>query len=237
MTAVDVRTVFGHDFRHPELLRRALTHTSVPRARAAGGENYERLEFLGDRVLALVVAEMLLEEFPAEREGAIARRHAALVRREALARVATGLGLARFLHLSRGEEESGGRSNPALLADACEAVIGALYLDGGLEAAARFVRGHWRPLLAEAPTPPRDAKTALQEWAQARGLALPTYRLVAAEGPPHEPRFTVEVALAGVVPALAKGASKRAAEKAAARALLRRLEKGAEAGTEDEDDD
>ena len=128
--------------------------------------NYERLEFLGDRVLGLVVADMLFQKFPGDNEGALARRHTALVRREALALVAHHIDLGSYLRLSRGEEDAGGRSNPSLLADCCEAVIGALYLDGGLEAAARFIHRRWQVLLSGEHAPPKDAKSALQEWVQ-----------------------------------------------------------------------
>ncbi len=230
----EVERLLDHAFTCRELLHRALTHASASRSCGAGAD-YERLEFLGDRVLALVVAEMLLESFPDEREGAIARRHAALVRRDTLARVAGGVNLDRHIRLSKGEDESGGRANPALLADACEAVIAALYLDGGLEVAARFIRGHWQALIAEAVTPPRDSKTALQEWAQARGLPLPDYRLVSTKGPPHDPRFVVEVEVEGAEAACARAASKRAAEKAAAKLLLDRLEGGAQSRNGDDE--
>ncbi len=221
----------GHRFARPELLRQALTHPSATgaagrrRERPARG-GYERLEFLGDRVLGLVVAELLFHEFPEENEGALAKRFAMLVRRESLARVAQAVGLGRHLVLSRGEADAGGRESQTLLADACEAVIGALYLDGGLDAAAAFVRRYWEPLMAEDLRPPQDAKTALQEWAQGAGLPLPDYRTLRVEGPPHEPLFAVEVEVSGHPPATATGRSKRAAEQAAAEALLTRLRPG-----------
>jgi ribonuclease-3 len=169
---------------------------------------------------------MLLERFPREDEGAIARRQTALVRRETLARVAEEIGLGEHIVMTRGEEETGGRTNPTLLADCCEAVIAAIYRDGGLEAARGFVHRYWRELVEEMAQPPLDAKTALQEWAQGRGLALPKYRETGREGPDHAPRFTVEAALDGFEPARAEGASKRAAEQAAAQALLDRLDDG-----------
>ncbi len=206
----------GHAFSRPALLAEALTHPSAP---GAGG-GYERFEFLGDRVLALIVADMLLAAFPGEDEGALAKRFAALVRRESLALVAERLRLGGFVELSKGEEESGGRSNPALLADALEAMIAALYLDGGLAAAEAFVRRHWSAMMEAAETPPQDAKTRLQEWAQGAAKPLPTYTTVGVEGPPHNPTFAVEVRVAGHPPAAASGSSKRAAEQAAAAALL-----------------
>lgn len=204
-------------FADPSLLQQALTHRSVE---AAGGPDYERLEFLGDRVLALVVTELLMQGYPEEREGALARRLAALVRQETLAAVAREIGLGRFVRLSRGEAEGGGRDNEAILADVCEAVIAAIYRDGGLEAARRFIAGHWQPRVHATGAPPMDAKTALQEWAQARGLALPSYLVVARTGPDHAPAFTVRVEIAGGPSAEGHGPSKRVAEQAAATRLL-----------------
>lgn len=216
----DLAARLGHRFRRPELLDQALTHASAaPRV----GANNERLEFLGDRVLGLAVAHLLYERFPDESEADIARRHAALVRRDALAEVARGLDLGRFLRMARGEEDSGGRGNPTLLADACEALLGALYLDGGFDRAAQVVGTYWQPLIDQTPLPPRDAKTMLQEWAQGLGLALPEYVVLASSGPPHDPVFDIEVRVAGHVPAKGRGRSRRAAEQDAAQALLRRL--------------
>jgi len=216
----------GHRFADPGLLDEALTHSSVASTGQQRRTN-ERLEFLGDRVLGLVVADLLMGRFPDEDEGALARRHAALVRREALARVAVGIGLGDCIRLSRGEEDAGGRENPGLLADACEAVIAALYLDGGLDVAAAFILREWDAIVAEDVRPPKDAKTELQEWAQARALALPKYREVGREGPAHAPVFSVEVSLADRSPARASGASKRAAEQAAAEAMLEDLRRDA----------
>jgi len=221
----------GYDFKRSDLLERALTHSStlaVSNGSANGAgqsptQSYERLEFLGDRVLGLIAADMLLEAFPHENEGLLARRHVALVREEALARVAREIDLGSHLILARSEEDSGGRNNPAILADACEAVIGALYTDGGLEAAGRFVRTAWRGMLTETPTPPKDGKTALQEWAQARALPLPSYREVSREGPDHGPIFTVEVNVKGFDPVSGQGASKRAAEQRAAEEMLKKV--------------
>ncbi len=210
----------GHRFTKPDLLERALTHPSAATRRGPGEDSYERLEFLGDRVLGLIVADLLFQRFPAEDEGALAKRFAELVRRETLADVARDLELNRYLRLAKGEEAAGERDNPALIANACEAVIGALYLDGGLEAARGFVEAHWVARLEAAPTPPRDAKTALQEWAQGRGLPLPDYREVGRTGPAHEPVFTVEAGVEGHAPTRGEGRSKRLAEQAAAERLL-----------------
>lgn len=226
-----LKPALGHSFADHALLLSALTHPSVGpaarrRSRHAAGGAYERLEFLGDRVLGLVVAHMLYEEFPAEDEGALAKRLAALVRRETVARVAEAIDLGPHLILSRGEAESGGRSNQALLADALEALLGALYLDGGLPVAEAFIRRNWAPLLRQDVHPPQDAKTALQEWAQGAGLPLPCYSTVASEGPPHSPTFCVEVHVQGHAPARGSGRSKRAAEQAAAEAMLAELRAG-----------
>ena len=217
----ELTAALGHRFADETLLREALSHSSL--AAAAPGRSYERLEFLGDRVLGLIVADLLMRRFPEEPEGDLARRFAALVSRDSLVVVAQDLGLGRFLDISRGEEDSGGRENPAILADACEAVIGALYFDGGFDAARRFVAARWTPRIEADLEPPQDAKTALQEWAQAAKKPLPSYRTLAMEGPPHEPVFCVEVEVQGFPPVSARGPSKRSAERAAAEALLAKL--------------
>lgn len=217
-----------HRFERPDLLAQALTHPSAaapPGGRRRGrlSDRYERLEFLGDRVLGLVVADLLFHRFPDESEGALAKRLAVLVQRASLARVALTIDLGRHLVLSRGEDEAGGRANPGLLADACEAVIAALYLDGGMPAAARFIERQWLPLIEADLRPPQDAKTELQEWAQGVGLPLPVYETVKTEGPAHEPLFLVEVRVRGRPAASASGRSKRAAERAAAASLLQSI--------------
>lgn len=219
--ATQLDEILGHRFRDRELLAEALTHPS-----AGGGRSYERLEFLGDRVLGIVLADLLFKAFPEEPEGDLAKRFAALAQRESLTLVAEAIGLAPFVRMAVSEEQTGGRENPATLADAMEAVIGALYLDGGLEPATAFVRQHWEPLLTSALAPPQDPKTALQEWAQGRGLPLPNYRELRREGPAHDPHFTMEAKVQGHAPAEGAGRSKRAAERAAAAVLLHRLEGG-----------
>ena len=202
-----------YSFQDVELLERALTHTS-----AGVDSNNERLEFLGDRVLGLTVAEMLLDKFPDENEGHIGRRFAELVRAETLTQIGRAVGIDVALN------HAGNGANDGIVADATEAVIAALYLDGGQRAAAGFIARHWSPLIRSGDAPPRDAKTALQEWSQARGLGLPTYRDIAREGPDHEPLFTVEALVSGREPARAQGSSKRAAEQEAAALLLTQLE-------------
>ncbi len=199
------------------MLTRALTHSS------AGGLDNERLEFLGDRVLGLLIAELLTELFPDEKEGLLALKLNALVRMETCARVAEAVGIDKELILAPSEDRSGGRKKAAILGDACEAVIAALYLDGGLDAARKFVTLHWQPLMSEVTGDLRDPKNALQEWAQGRKLGTPTYRVSRREGPDHAPRFTVEVSIRGHDPAMGEGLSLRAAEQAAARSLMQRI--------------
>ncbi len=210
----------GHRFSRWELLEESLTHPSVSAKNRSGGANYERLEFLGDRVLGLIVAEMLWRRFPKETEGPLTRRHAQLARRETLAEVGRELDLGGYIMLQAGEEGEALRASAGLNADACEAVIAALYLDGGLDIARRFVERHWEKRIEAATRPPRDPKTALQEWAQGRGLPLPSYQTMSMDGPDHRRIFTVEVTVEGLPPASGKGSSKRGAETEAASRLL-----------------
>jgi ribonuclease-3 len=209
--------VFGHVFKDNELLQRALTHAS------AGGSDNEQLEFLGDRVLGFLIAEMLVKHFSEEKEGALALKLNALVRMETCARVAEAAGIDQALILATSEERAGGRRKAAILGDACEAVIAAIYLDGGIGAARKFVTKYWRPMMAEVMGDLRDPKNALQEWAQGRKLGTPVYRVTKREGPDHAPRFTVEVSVRGHEPELGEGTNLRAAEQSAARVLMLRL--------------
>ncbi|MEQ8697141.1 MAG: ribonuclease III [Bauldia litoralis] len=211
----------GHAFSRPELLEEALTHPSATAGEGRGKRNFERLEFLGDRVLGLVVSTLLLQRYADEKVGALARRHTALVRSETLTRVAQAMGLGEHIIMAQSEEDSGGRDNPQTLADCCEAVIGAIYMDGGLEAATRMIQGHWAAIIDEVVQPPKDPKTALQEWAQSRGLPLPVYSTLERTGPDHDPMFEIQCELRGLPRVKAKGRSKRAAEQGAAQRLLR----------------
>ncbi len=215
----------NHKFSKLSLVQQALTHPSACGRNRIIADSYERLEFLGDRVLGLVVADMLLRNFPDESEGSLAKRFTALVRREALALVARSLGLEKSIVLAKGEEESGERDNPALQADVCEALIGALYLDGGYSSAQMFIESNWLALLNQDIAPPQDAKTTLQEWAQGRGLPLPIYREVGRSGPPHAPVFDIEVDVKGLDPAVGQGNSKRKGEQEAANELLKLIKK------------
>ncbi|MGV8995878.1 MAG: ribonuclease III [Parvibaculaceae bacterium] len=210
----------GHRFADTGLLIRSLRHSSAIGRNETSLSN-ERLEFMGDRVLGLVVAEWLLNDFPQAPEGELAVRYNGLVRKEACALVAAEIGLGEFLVLGSGEDKAGGRKKPAILADACEAVIAALYLDGGLEAARKFIEVEWKRFLSE-PTQQVDAKTSLQEWSQKRGRGIPVYKATGRSGPDHAPEFEVQVEISGVKPLSGSGSSKRIAEQAAARAMLLR---------------
>ena len=210
----------GYRFHDVSLLETALSHPSLGRK-----ANNQRLEFLGDSVLGAAIARMVYTLYPQEAEGELARRLSALVRSETLAQVARGIGLGGALSMTQSEAQAGGRDNPTNLEDACEALIGALFLDGGFEAAESFVQRHWKPLTETMRAAPKDAKTALQEWAQGIGLPVPAYGVVESSGPAHAPQFTVEVSLPGHAPERASAGAKRAAEQLAAQALLQRLRK------------
>jgi len=213
----------GHVFAEPGLLRDALTHPSLTTPRRHGAHApspYERLEFLGDRVVGLAVAEMLWRSFPDEPEGDLSRRFTALVCQDSIADVALELGLDREILLCEGTEKENGRANPSILSDACEAVLGAVFADAGFEAARAIVQRLWKDRIARVTRPPRDAKTALQEWAQGRGLPLPSYAVLSREGPSHAPTFHIRVTVADAGEAEAEGSSKRAAEQTAAATLL-----------------
>ncbi len=210
-----------HDFRDPELLIRAVTHASIS---TATRPDNQRLEFLGDRVLGLVMAEALFEADRGASEGQLAPRFNALVRKEACADVAREVDLGAVLKLGRSEMVSGGRRKEALLADAIEAVVAAVYLDAGLPSARAMILRLWGNRIGEVEDDARDAKTALQEWAQARGQMPPVYSEVARKGPDHAPVFTIEARLTSGEAETASATAKRQAEQAAARALLHRLE-------------
>ena len=206
----------GYRFTNAQRLTQALTHASY------GPHNYERLEFLGDRVLGLVLAEWLSELKPGAGEGELAKALAALAARDSVADVARRAGIAPHVRVSNKDVALQARDNATILGDVCEAIIAALYLDGGLEPARAFIRRYWQSLLEAAPET-GDSKTRLQEWSQGRGLGLPDYRVIERSGPDHAPEFVVEVAINNVEPVRARGASKRIAEREAASALLTAL--------------
>ncbi|MBO1080417.1 ribonuclease III [Roseomonas haemaphysalidis] len=212
----------GYTFRDPALLSQALTHRSAADPRRDMLDSNERLEFLGDRVLALAMAEWLSERFPNEREGALGKRLSVLVAAETLAKVGDAIGLPAVLRIPPAEGRTGLRGRATVIADATEALIGAMYLDGGLAPAQAFVRREWVAHIAADPTPPMSAKSRLQEYTLGRAEGLPEYRLVSTTGPSHMPVFVVSVLAAGRA-AEGHGDSKRAAEQAAAEAWLAAL--------------
>lgn len=217
-------TRLGHRFNRPELLVRAVTHSS--RAGINRDDN-QRLEFLGDRVLGLVMAQALLAEDRRASEGQLAPRFNALVRKETCAEVAIEIDLGASLKLGRSEMMSGGRRKVALLGDAMEAVIAAVYLDGGFDAAQQLILRLWGKRIGSVKDDARDAKTALQEWAQARGMPPPSYVEVSRDGPDHAPSFVISAQLENGRSFEARAGSKRQAEQAAAKALLAQLEQDA----------
>jgi ribonuclease-3 len=214
-----LQDILGYRFANPDLLARALTHASAVNGRDM--QNYQRLEFLGDRVLGLVVADMLVERFPEAPEGELSRRLARLVSRETCTEIAGAMQLEKYLRIGGGQKNTV-RPSAGMLSDVCEAVIAAVYRDGGIDAARALIARFWGERIAGTGGPLRDAKTELQEWAHKRGLEPPAYSETLRSGPDHAPVFEIEVQLAGVAPARGSGGSKREAEQEAAAALLRR---------------
>lgn len=222
---MSIEDILGHDFSDKRLLMEALTHPGCAENHKNLPFNYQRLEFLGDSVLGLVVAEMLYKMYPGENEGNLAKRHAALVRSESLAQVARALGIGEHIRMpASGRRDEGKRDTAGNLEDACEALIGALYLDAGFDVAQGFIVQHWQEMARTMGEPPKDAKTSLQEWAQGRGLKLPVYTVLEVSGSSHAPEFTVEAAVESSGRAVAKATAKRQAEQLAAKALLKKLE-------------
>jgi ribonuclease-3 len=217
--ALALREATGHLFRDHDRLRRALTHAS---ARRTTGADYERLEFLGDRVLGLVIADLVFNSFPEATEGELSVRLNALVNAEALAEIADEIGLTQLVHTGSDLRSLDGRRRVNLRADAVESLIAALYLEGGLDTARRFILRHWEPRSRALRTARRDPKTELQEWAHQAAGVVPIYTLDNREGPDHDPLFTVSVQVGKYPPATGVGRSKREAEQAAAAAILRR---------------
>ena len=218
-----IETILGHDFHRPELLREALTHRSALQGRGRTRDSNERLEFIGDRVLGLLMAEWLAERFPREQEGDLGRRLAHLVSQPVLAQVAEDIGLGTALSVAPGEARAGVKRRATVLADGLEAALGALYLDGGLDRARAFVRRAWEPVMGAQVEPPKDAKTRVQEWAQKFTRDLPHYQVTGRSGPPHAPEFTITVRVGGLS-ATGTAGSKRQAEQLAAADLLKEVE-------------
>jgi ribonuclease-3 len=220
--AAEIETRIGYSFRDASLLMTAFTHVSALKSVRSRGDSYQRLEFLGDHVLGLVVSDMLYRAFPKADEGELSKRLADLVRKESCIDVARTLGLLEGIKIGTVGAGAGARLRKSVLGDVCEAVIGAVFLDGGYAAAADFVERNWTERMRKPMRPLRDAKTVLQEWAQGKGLPTPVYREVERTGPHHDPQFRIAVDLPGLTPAEGVGGSKRAAEKVAASVMLAR---------------
>jgi ribonuclease-3 len=219
-SATELESRIGYRFKDAELFECALTHISALKGARNRAGSYQRLEFLGDHVLGLVISDMLYRTYPKADEGELSRRLADLVRKETCAEIARAIDLGPAIRVGASEANAGARSRLAILADVCEAVIGAVYLDGGYKAAEEMVQRLWQVRMQATAPPLRDPKTVLQEWAQARGLPTPAYREIARSGPDHDPEFRVAVQLPAFAPAEGLGRSKRAAEQAAASAML-----------------
>tara|TARA_B100000686_G_C16749830_1_gene951768 strand:+ start:362 stop:1078 length:717 start_codon:yes stop_codon:yes gene_type:complete len=214
-----LQEVMDYAFTNVQYLEKALTHPS--QKQLSSEDTYERTEFLGDRVLGLIIAELLMKEFPEAAEGELAIRLSALVSGKTLCDVAEEIGLASYISVSDAERLAGTHKRNSVKADCLEAIIGAIYLDGGLLAAHKFIVAFWASRIITKP--PYVPKTVLQEWAQARGLALPSYTVVNQSGPPHQPTFTVELHLTGWKTITASGGSKQLAERLAADAMLEHI--------------
>ncbi len=212
----DLQDLLGHHFKDVSLLKIAITHSS-----RSQGKNYERLEFLGDRVLGLIIAEQLYARFPDESEGDMAKRLAALVQGSTIAKIATKINLGDYIQFSDAERASGGADNENILADVFEAMLGALYLDSGFEACQNLVDRLWVDDFFKMKAPPQHPKTALQEWVQGQSLPLPEYAIVGQEGPDHAPIFNVRLRVQGHADITVQGRSRQLAEKDAARTFLK----------------
>ena len=215
----------GYTFKRETLLSQALCHASCDERTEEGiFYNNERLEFLGDRVLGLVIAHLVFEQCPDVKEGLLAKRHTALVRQDALAEVARTLEIGKLLKMSKGEESSGGRNKSSILSDAMEAIIAAIYIDGGFSGAEKFIQTHWAPLVEKAKEIRlKDAKSQLQEFLQENKKPLPVYELAAIEGLAHCRMFVIKVVTDGYGEAVGRGTTKRAAQQEAALELLKEL--------------
>lgn len=212
----DFQDIIKYKFKNEELLRVALTHSST-----GGHSNYERLEFLGDRVLGLVISSMLFVRFPDEKEGDLAKRLASLVQGQTLAKLSSEISLGEYIYFSDAEAAAGGAQNEHILADVLEAVLGAIYLDAGLEPCQKLIQDIWQDIIHTMTKPPQHPKTEIQEWAQGQGLPLPTYEVISQTGPDHAPKFVVQLNIQGHDPIQASGRSRAEAEKAVAKEFLK----------------
>lgn len=213
----ELETILEYKFKSPDLLKTALTHSSTGQK-----QNYERLEFLGDRVLGLVIASLLFQKFPDEKEGDLAKRLASLVQGRTIANLSARLSLANFILLSDSEAAAGGASNDHILADVFEAVIGAMYLDGGFDPCQKLIENHWADVLYTMKKPPQHPKTEIQEWAQGQSLPLPLYEILEQIGPDHAPIFKVSLTVQGYAPVIGEGRSRAESEKSAAKIFIKK---------------
>jgi len=225
----DLMSILKHKFEDEDLLVEALTHSSLVKGGKKVKEttrDYERLEFLGDRVLGLVISEELFGRYGQAEAGQLSRRYNAQVRKETLASIATELGLEKYVRMSTDLKLSGGDKNPSILEDCIEAIIAALYLDGGMKAARQFIKDNWWNRFDKLDAANKDPKSSIQEWAAKGGKKPPVYEVVAEEGPDHNRSFTVKIIVEGCSSHKATGASKRSAEQRAAEKLLKELKNG-----------
>lgn len=218
-----IESKLEYQFHDSNMLRQALTHPSAPEVQRGDQKDYETLEFLGDTVLCLVITEWLLEVYNTETEGSLAKRRAGLICRETLGDIAQSLQLGDDLIMNEGEASSGGRENISNLENVMEAVIGAIYLDGGIDSVKPFIKKHWDSYIHRSRLP-SDPKTELQEFVQAQSKPVPNYTVLSKEGPPHSPVFTVEVSVDGVTSTIGTGRTKRIAERKAAQKMLDALQ-------------
>ncbi|MBQ4875432.1 MAG: ribonuclease III [Rickettsiaceae bacterium H1] len=209
----------GYQFSNQEILKEALIHPSISYVKKYKN-SYERLEFLGDTILSVIIAEMLFFQFPNEKEGDLSKRHIELVKGKTLAEVACKINLGEFIIMSQGEKNNNGASNKKNLEDAMEAIIGAIYIDGSFEQVKKVITKYWTPILLEMKSPPQNVKSSLQEWAQQNGLPKPEYRIIDQVGPSHSPIFSIEIFLQGFKPITVKAKSKSTGEQMAAKLML-----------------
>ena len=212
-----IEAILDYTFKDQQWLERALTHASQE------GPNYERLEFLGDRVLGLAVSDILFRKYPNENEGALARRFSALVRGQTLSEIGKEIKIEQYILFSNSDKSGSGTDNENVIADVMEALLGAIYIDGGFEPCQKLITKFWYTRVQTMTSPPQDPKTELQEWAQAKGLGVPLYEIVRREGPDHAPEFTIRVTVQGLPHQEAKASNRRQAEKDSAKKLIRTL--------------
>ncbi|MEX0583490.1 MAG: ribonuclease III [Sneathiella sp.] len=224
----ELPALVGHEFKDISLLEAAVTHSSLikGKGRKAAQEDYDRLEFLGDRVLGLIISEELFRRFENAEAGQLSRRYNAQVRRETLAEIGVEMGLQDYIRMAADLVAAGGRDNPAILSDVMESVIAAIYLDGGIKAARKFIKSKWWPRFDHKDASQKDAKSALQEWLAKMGRPLPLYSVIEETGPDHDRHFKVMVDVPDYTPAIGSGSSKRAAEQKAAARMLKELQGG-----------